>query len=136
VLDPAQEYGSQARCTVLALCCHAHRLTRLRWQDFFGAIDEVRIWRVARSAADIRGTMETYSSAALAKHPDLIAYWTFDEGEGRMVRDVSGHGNDLVLTHEPKWCAAPPESLPWHAREAAHTKCHALARTQGGIHHR
>jgi hypothetical protein len=75
-------------------------------QDFFGTIDEMRVWRVERSAADIRKTLDTYSSAALAKHPDLVAYWTFDEGAGRIVRDQSGHGNDLVLTHEPHWVRA------------------------------
>ncbi len=93
----------------------------------------MRVWRVERSAQDIRKTLDTYSSAALAKHPDLVAvraplncstcasaslltrarahaarfqYWTFDEGAGRIVRDQSGHGNDLVLTHEPHWVRA------------------------------
>ncbi len=72
-------------------------------QDFTGVIDEMRVWRVARSEADIRSTLETYSDDKLAHDPDLVAYYTFDEGAGRMVRDQSGHGNDLVLTREPRW---------------------------------
>jgi hypothetical protein len=65
----------------------------------------MRIWRVERSASDIVESMDAYSSSKLAAHPDLVACWSFDEGEGRVVHDTSGHGNDLVLTHEPHWCA-------------------------------
>ena len=36
-------------------------------------------------------------------HPDLVAYWTFDEGRGYVVHDASGHGHDLFLTNEPQW---------------------------------
>jgi hypothetical protein len=35
--------------------------------------------------------------------PDLVAYWTFDEGEGYIVKDVTNHGHDLLLTSEPQW---------------------------------
>ena len=35
--------------------------------------------------------------------PDLVAYWTFDEGRGYVVHDASGHGHDLYLTNEPQW---------------------------------
>ena len=75
-------------------------------QDFYGVIDEMRLWRVERSAAQIKETLETYSSTKLSSHADLVAYWMFDEGVGRIVRDKSGHGNDLVLTHEPQWCVS------------------------------
>ena len=81
-LDPSSEYGSQ---------------------DFFGTLDEMRLWRIERSAEDIVAAMDSYSSASLAKHADLVAYWTFDGGAGRVVADASGHGNDLVLTREPRW---------------------------------
>ena len=36
-------------------------------------------------------------------HPDLVAYWTFDEGRGYVVHDASGHSHDLFLTNEPQW---------------------------------
>ena len=42
------------------------------------------------------GTIET-------SDPDLVAYWNFDEGQGYLVKDVTGHGHDLTLTHDPQW---------------------------------
>ena len=46
--------------------------------------------------------------------PDLVAYWTFDEGQGFRVADVTKNGHDLILTHNPHWmvghtsgCCAP-----------------------------
>ena len=35
--------------------------------------------------------------------PDLVAYWTFDEGRGYVVHDVTQRGHDLYLTSEPHW---------------------------------
>ena len=35
--------------------------------------------------------------------PDLVAYWTFDEGRGYVVHDVTKRGHDLYLTSEPHW---------------------------------
>ena len=67
-------------------------------QDFRGSLDEMRIWRVARAEHQIADAMELVSSPALAKNPDLVAYWTFDEGRGHVARDLSGHGNELVLS--------------------------------------
>ena len=72
-------------------------------QDFTGVVDELRVWRSVRSQGDIAASLEKYSDDTLAHDPDLVAYYTFDEGAGRMVRDKSGHGNDMVLTREPRW---------------------------------
>lgn len=38
-----------------------------------------------------------------ANHPDLVAYWRFDEGQGYLVQDATGHGHDLYATQEPRW---------------------------------
>ena len=35
--------------------------------------------------------------------PNLVAYWTFDEGRGYVVHDVTKRGHDLYLTSEPHW---------------------------------
>ncbi len=35
--------------------------------------------------------------------PDLAAWWAFDEGQGTVARDGSGHGNDGTLTNGPTW---------------------------------
>lgn len=33
----------------------------------------------------------------------LVAHWAFDEGEGYLVHDRSGHGNDLWALYNPTW---------------------------------
>lgn len=92
--SPNQEYGSQ---------------------DFFGLIDELRIWRRVRSADEIRGAMKSHlyrkgitgdSDKGHAVDPndkDLVAYYNFDEGAGYMAKDLTGHGHDLVITQKPVW---------------------------------
>ena len=44
--------------------------------------------------------------------PDLVAYWTFDEGKGYVVHDVTKRGHDLYLTNEPHWEVRLLPSLP------------------------
>ena len=36
-------------------------------------------------------------------NPDLVAYWTFEEGSGYVVRDVSDKGHDLHIQQPPQW---------------------------------
>jgi hypothetical protein len=33
----------------------------------------------------------------------LVAYWTFDEGSGKILKDMSGTGNDGDISGDPKW---------------------------------
>lgn len=92
--SPLQEYGSQ---------------------DFFGLIDELRIWKRVRSADEIRGAMKSHlydkgitgdSDKGKAVNPndkDLVAYYTFDEGSGYIAKDLTGHGHDLIITQKPVW---------------------------------
>ena len=40
--------------------------------------------------------------------PDLVAYWTFDEGRGYIVHDATQRGHDLYLTSEPHWEVGSP----------------------------
>lgn len=64
--------------------------------DFFpGAIDEVRIWKTPRSAAQIAQEMTRIQPT---NHPELAAYWRFDETSGGVAVDVTGHGYDGRLT--------------------------------------
>ena len=39
------------------------------------------------------------SLAALhaAEETALVAHWTFDEGQGHIAKDVTGHGHDATL---------------------------------------
>ena len=55
---------------------------------FHGAVDEIRIWSLARSPEQIQGTMK---GNLTGKEVGLIAYWNFDLGK---PNDLSGHGND------------------------------------------
>jgi hypothetical protein len=41
-------------------------------------------------------------SLAAAEDSDRVAYYTFDEGSGSILRDHSGHGNDGRL-HNARW---------------------------------
>ncbi|KAK9918751.1 hypothetical protein WJX75_006574 [Coccomyxa subellipsoidea] len=80
-------------------------------QDFYGAIDELRVWRTVRTQDQIKQGMATAAErtgaageAAVSDHdPDLVAYWKFDEGAGFLVKDSTGRGHDLYLTGEPNW---------------------------------
>lgn len=66
-------------------------------QDFFGEMDELRIWKTARSGEEILFAMDRYGKF-LKGGKDLIAHWTFDEGSGNVVHDITGNGNHLFLT--------------------------------------
>jgi len=75
-------------------------------QGFRGEMDEVRIWKTARTQADILAHMR--DAAGLERHPDLAAYWQFNDPEevgmlrsAMVARDMSGRGNDLQLVSLP-----------------------------------
>ena len=59
---------------------------------FQGRIDEVRIYGRARTASEIQADMATPVAMA-PRSPDLAAGYSFDEGSGSTLIDVSGHGN-------------------------------------------
>jgi hypothetical protein len=46
-------------------------------QGFYGVMDEVRLWKVVRSQADILRSMRW--STGLENDPGLVAYWKFNE---------------------------------------------------------
>lgn len=60
-------------------------------RTFPGGIDEVRVWRTARSAEAIRATMAETLGDGYTASPDsgLVGYWRFDEGSGQTVIDDS-----------------------------------------------
>ena len=63
-----------------------------------GAIDEVRIWSVARSQDQIQSNMNQY---ICGNEKGLRAYWSFDEGQGEELRDTIGHSNGVISG--PEW---------------------------------
>ena len=83
------------------------------WYYFGGIMDEVRIWNVARTGAEIAASR---SSRLTGTEPGLVGYWRFDEGTGDTVFDATGRGNhgrlgDVVGPDlfDPRWTsnAAP-----------------------------
>jgi cysteine-rich repeat protein len=86
-------------------------------QDFFGLIDEMRIWKKARTQEQIAVAMRSKVEESGKKRkgrggnspsinpsdPDLVAYWTFDEGQGYTVKDITNNGHDLLATQPPRW---------------------------------
>lgn len=57
-----------------------------------GEICEVRIWNTARTQEEIYKNM--YNIEDPENVTGLCAYWKFNEGEGDIAKDYSGHGND------------------------------------------
>jgi hypothetical protein len=68
-------------------------------------LDELRVWLVPRSAAEISGLMHT---AVMGAATGLVLCWAFDDvaaadtaGGGGILRDTSGHGSDGTLGAVP-----------------------------------
>ena len=57
--------------------------------SFNGTLDEVRLWNVARTAAQIRENMHLSLSGNEA---GLLGYWRLDEANGSIAGDGTGHG--------------------------------------------
>lgn len=81
-------------------------------QDFFGVMDEIRIWRVVRTSEEIykgmiadqeNGGGQGHNSFINPKDSKLVAYWKFDEGMGFIAKDSTPHGNDLHISEKPDW---------------------------------
>lgn len=60
---------------------------------FNGAIDELRIWNVPRTASDIRATM---NRTLTGTEPGLVGYWRFDEPTGTDFSDRSPSHNTAL----------------------------------------
>lgn len=57
---------------------------------FKGKMDEVRIWNVARTAAQIKGAM---SMQLAGNEAGLVGYWRLEDGAGDVAADSSGSAN-------------------------------------------
>ena len=76
-----------------------HEEERPTQSPFVGLIDEVRIWNVARTEAEIRSDM---NSQLKGNESGLVAYWKFDEQTEQMVYDASPNKNDGRLIGNAK----------------------------------
>ena len=64
-----------------------------------GLIDEVRVWNIARTEADIRADMHTQLNG---DEPGLVGYWNFDEENDGIISDMSPNQNDGKLVGNSK----------------------------------
>ena len=105
---------------------------------FVGLIDEVRIWNVARTGAEIRSDM---NSQLKGNESGLVAYWKFDEQTERIVHDASPNKNDgrfignakLEPYTRPIFKSSRPEQLEQAA--AAYEKAIQLEPTSYELYH-
>ncbi|WP_332962526.1 DUF4347 domain-containing protein, partial [Microcoleus sp. ARI1-A5] len=67
--------------------------------NYTGQIDEVRVWNVARTQAQIQANKDISISSAAG----LIGNWNFNEGTGTATADASGNSNNGTLTGSVNW---------------------------------
>ncbi|MFC0878752.1 LamG-like jellyroll fold domain-containing protein, partial [Saccharicrinis sp. FJH2] len=66
------------------------------WEVVNGQLDEFSIWSDVRTQEEIRENM--YKNLT-GNEDNLIAYYSFDNSSGTVLQDLSGNGNDGVLTN-------------------------------------
>ena len=64
---------------------------RTAQSPFVGQIDDVRIWNIARTDADIRSDMITPLNG---DEPGLVGYWEFNKVTDGIISDISPNRND------------------------------------------
>ena len=69
---------------------------------FDGAVAEMRVWNVARTAEEIAECMYEYDVDMMG-NAGLLAYWKFNEGEGSLVQDYSGNGRNITAIGTLAW---------------------------------
>ncbi|PSJ26649.1 hypothetical protein B7P34_21870 [Streptosporangium nondiastaticum] len=82
-------------------------------QPFHGILEEVRIWRTARTQEQV---LDNLFTRLKGEKEDLIAYWSFDRAStdesANLVRDEGLRGNDLTLPAAPARPAAVLSTAP------------------------
>ncbi|HEY2951509.1 MAG TPA: LamG-like jellyroll fold domain-containing protein [Verrucomicrobiae bacterium] len=68
----------------------------------FGAIDDVRLWNVARTAAQIQAGKDV---CLAGNEAGLAGYWRFDEADGLIALDSTANHNNGTLNNGPLWLA-------------------------------
>ena len=72
---------------------------------YAGGLDELRLWNVVRTQAEIQATMGTELTGAEA---GLAAYWRFNEGTGTSVADDSPGASTATLVNGTVWSTDDP----------------------------
>lgn len=71
---------------------------------FDGKIDEVRLYSVARTGANILSDWKT----VLTTYTNLNAYWKMDEGSGTTTADATTNANTATFVNTPTWSTDVP----------------------------
>ena len=83
------------------------QLGKLDWQTtgFYlnGRLDEIRLWDVALSQAEINNWMCIPLDLTHPNYSNLMGYWQLNEGIGITATDLSVNGNNGTLTNNPIW---------------------------------
>lgn len=74
-----------------------------------GMIAEARVWNRVLDADEINKPNHFYKLYPADINESLIAYWKFDDGGGKIIRDHSLNGKNLTADHELVWY---PVDLP------------------------
>ena len=70
---------------------------------YSGSMDEVRIWNVARTQADIQDAMHHVLTGS---ETGLKAYYQFDQSSGTTLPDLTANANTGTLVNSPAWVAS------------------------------
>ncbi len=73
------------------------RIGNRQWQNldsFKGEMDEVRVWNIARTQAEIQANI---SQKLTGNEQGLIGYWNFEENTGNTVNDLTANKNNGTL---------------------------------------
>jgi len=94
VFDTSKSVGSGVNNSTGSLYT-GYNPVRSGWNPpFKGIIDEVRIWNIARTEAQIQSSMNQQLNG---NEPGLTGYWKFNEGSGTITNDAtSNHNNGTI----------------------------------------
>jgi len=72
---------------------------------WLGKLDEVRLWNLVRTAAEMQATL---ASELTGEQPGLVGYWRFNEAAGTTARDAAGRPQDAELLGSAEWSMDSP----------------------------
>lgn len=88
--------------------------TYCQCNHFNGTMDELRIWNIARTQAEIQANSNTTIAANSA---GLVAYYKFDEGTGTTTADATANNNHATFVNGPTWqvpSTSPVNAVVWY----------------------